>query len=283
MPLRQPLPSALPRLLSALLLGAGLVGGAPRPVAPASADEPVIDPDLARELEGEMQSDRAEEQARWEKLSAEWQKLSEDGTPKRLACLKSEDEISRLQGDVIPYRELTRDDFRARQMGEFHPVIAVPGGRPRAHVSVNVVCVGQPHTEALAPGRVVAEVQGLRYVALLDRDGSWWSPEPTPTPELWILRHEQGHFDLAELSARRLNREAADDGARIRGQGATAAAAVADFATRWAQHLTAAHQALEDLEDQYDRETAHGTIPKVQTRWFERIQRELAETRADTP
>jgi hypothetical protein len=282
MPLRHPPPLARPRLLAAALLALAVLGGPPRPAPPAAADEPAVDPDLARELESEMQSDRDAEQALWEKVSAEWRRLSEDHTPKRLACLQSEAEISRLQGDLIPYRQLTREDFRASHMGKVHLVVEVPGGHVAAHVGLTFLCIGQPRTEELAPGNVVAEMDGLQYVVLLDRDESWWNPQPTPTPERWILRHEQGHFDLAELYARRLDRGAADDMARIRGQGATVAGAISDFAVRWAQHLATARKEFEDLEDQYDRETAHGTIPKAQTRWFERIQRELASTRADT-
>ena len=68
--------------------------------------------------------------------------------------------------------------------------------------------------------------------------------------------------------------------AHLRGEGATVPGAIADFCTRWAEHFAAARKGFEDLETRYDRETAHGTIPKVQTRWFERIQRELAQTRA---
>lgn len=122
-----------------------------------------MDPHLARELEREMQSDRAEEQAPWQQTSAEWKRLSEDHTPRRLACVQSEVPLAQLQGDLIHYRLLPRDDFR----------------------------------------------------------------------------------------------------------------------TRWAEHFAAACKAFEDLETRHDRETAHGTIPKVQTQWLERIQRELVQTRAE--
>ena len=281
MPLRRLLPVASRRLVAVLVVALGVLTAPPRLVPPASAEGPAVDPDLARELEGEMQSDRAEEQAVWERISEEWKRLSADHTPKRLACLRSEAEISRLQGDIIRYRPLTRDDFRAKHMGEVHLVVEIPGGRVGAHVGLTFVCIGRPHAEELASGEVVAEMQGLRYVALLDRENSWWNPEPTPTPALWILRHEQGHFDLAELYTRRLNRGAAEDIASTRAQAPTAAEAVGLFSARWAAHLQGVRKAFQALEDQYDRETAHGTIPKVQTQWFERIQRELAATRAE--
>ena len=228
-----------------------------------------------------MQSDRAEEQAPWEQTFAEWKRLSEDHMPKRLACLQSEVRLAPLQGDIIHHRLLARDDFRARHMGEVHLVVDIPGGRVGAEVSLSCPCIGQPHTQEVAPGKVVAERVRLQYVAILDRDRSWRNPEPTPTRELWILRHERGHFDLTELYARQLHRGAAEDIARVRGEGATVPGALADLWTRWAEHFAAARKGFEDLETRYDRETAHGTIPKVRTRWFERIQRELARTRAE--
>ena len=58
-------------------------------------------------------------------------------------------------------------------------------------------------------GRVRARVHNLAFTAFMDRDCSWWNPQYTGLPHEYILEHEQIHFALFEIAARRLNQQAA--------------------------------------------------------------------------
>jgi hypothetical protein len=240
--------------------------------------------DLAREIEAEIRSERAAEQELCERRSAEWRRIQADRSVRRAFCAPSEEHLLRLEGDLIGWRPLARDDFRAREPADFEPVVDVPGSEVGAHVALHLACVGEVRVERLAPDRVEASLHGLRYLALLDREGSWWNPKPgSRTPPEWILRHEQGHFDLAELFARRLDREAAAAAAASKGSGATEAGAVDDLVRRFEAHLVSARREFEELEDRYDRETRHGTDLRRQTEWYVRIQRDLRGRAAAEP
>jgi len=98
-----------------------------------------------------------------------------------------------------------------------------------------------------------------------------WAAADGKTPD--VLNHEQRHFDLNEVYARKLEVLLA----RPRVTGATTdearsslrkaindiAAAVLDMASR--------------MQSQYDDETAHGTRPDVQANWAARIDAWLAD------
>lgn len=114
-------------------------------------------------------------------------------------------------GDLIRYRELSRDDFLAAgppaeaasahgQLGAATCVFLTTGPETQIRASAR-----EPD---LPPGQVRARVENLRFFAYLDRDCSWWNPSATSLPDEYMLQHEQIHFALFEIAARRLNRRA---------------------------------------------------------------------------
>lgn len=90
---------------------------------------------------------------------------------------------------------------------------------------------------------------------------SWLRGEGSPG----LLRHEQLHFDITELFARRLRKELAS---------------ISDCRVL-AKKAEAMHsqmfEASSRYQDRYDRETQHGTRPEEQAQWQLRIEKELAE------
>jgi len=82
-----------------------------------------------------------------------------------------------------------------------------------------------------------------------------------------ILRHEQLHFDIAELSGRKLRKKLAE---------------LKLSRERYARQIQAAYdeviEAGEAMQKAYDDETEHGLIPEEQERWSEKIARELLES-----
>jgi hypothetical protein len=207
---------------------------------------------------------------------AAWQALAGDQRFREAGCFASASELAALDGDRIRHRALQRSDFRARRRNEHAKLtVAMQSAVTEAHVATSLVCIGRLRAEEVAPGRFAVWFDELEYVALLDREGSWWNPRLETHPE-WVLRHEQLHFDLTELVARRRNRERARDVAATRTVAASPAAAMRAFAERWTAHFEALVADWEELEQRYDRETRHGTLPAVQTEWFVRVRRELA-------
>ena len=182
------------------------------------------------------------------------------------------------QDDWIAHRALARGDFLATDPEAVEPVVQIPSGEPGAYVVVRLACVVEPKLEEPEPGRFQVEIARVEYLALLSRQRSWWNPE-APIPAEWILRHEQLHFDIAELFAQDLAAQAAALGAELRGSGADPNAALTDFRRRFAEHIRAAQGRFEEIERRYDRETKHGNDFGAQTEWFARVKRGLAALR----
>jgi len=123
--------------------------------------------------------------------------------------------------------------------------------------------------------------------AIFDPDQSWWR---SGTSSIWggldeglsrsqlenrrtaaerdqdLLRHEQLHFDLTELSARKIRRQF-EDLSRVcatpAGDGRMSAA-VADIERAWTEE-----------QSRYDKDTGHGANRVAQRRWELRVRRQL--------
>jgi hypothetical protein len=194
-------------------------------------------------------------------------------------CFPEEPDLSG-QDDWIRHRKLGREDFRETEPTDLKPVVDLgDDARVEAYVAITLSCVIRVKLEQAGPDRYEAALDEVRYFALMSRHASWWNPDAPSSPE-WILRHEQLHFDLAELFARELGLETERLQQALRGVGADPAEAVADFQRRWAGRMERAQRDLEEIEIRYERETSHGTDVARQTEWFARVKRGLGAVRA---
>jgi hypothetical protein len=128
------------------------------------------------------------------------------------------------------------------------------------------------------PSKVEARLTMFDIVAEVDRRQSW---NTRPTDDR-LLDHEQGHFDVTELWARKIQKkfnELISSGAIV-GHGDDEASASADLN----QQVDSRVQELLDLEhkqqDQYDVATHHGTYHKSQA---EERQKQIAALHEKTP
>lgn len=97
-------------------------------------------------------------------------------------------------------------------------------------------------------------------VAIFTRSKSWYRDT---SPEL--LAHEQLHFDIAEVYARKIRRKIAE----MKRQG------INDIKA----YNAAIHELLlesNQVDVQYDAETLHGAMTKRQAAWSEKVKGELA-------
>lgn len=98
-------------------------------------------------------------------------------------------------------------------------------------------------------------------VAVMDRDESWIK---APFRNNTILRHEQGHFDIAHIFARRLSEHLQNQ----------------DFIRADVPELHQLYDVflnqMNAFQVQYDRETQGGLDHAVQTKWEAEIERQLA-------
>lgn len=105
--------------------------------------------------------------------------------------------------------------------------------------------------------------QGLVYTIFctFSRSRSWMSLRKT-----YILEHEQGHFDLTEVFARKLNQQLL--AARPRMTSSNHRAIVDEI-------FRAVTNEKEAWQKRYDAETEHSMNPNRQAEWLERIRQSL--------
>jgi hypothetical protein len=108
-----------------------------------------------------------------------------------------------------------------------------------------------------------------RVVAAFRPDHSWVRPEilKRPTDSARALRHEQTHFDLTELHARRLRRYFMELVAPCK----SSQGDLSQVAERYVRDEA-------NAQAQYDRETDHGRKPAEQIRWDKDVDSQLFST-----
>ncbi|MDO7883829.1 DUF922 domain-containing protein [Hymenobacter cheonanensis] len=103
--------------------------------------------------------------------------------------------------------------------------------------------------------------------ASFDPASSWVREPATITPAL--LRHEQLHFDIAEVYARRL-----------RQQLAAMHVSCSQLGSAFDRVSQAAYTAWQQAEDTYDRDTNHGLLHERQAQWEAQVRQQLQELAA---
>lgn len=88
-----------------------------------------------------------------------------------------------------------------------------------------------------------------------------------------LLAHEQLHYDMNEIGARKLRAMLLEEWGT--GSGSTADAASADLNSKIGAITTAALDEIKRLGEQYDSETAHGTKVEAQRRWSRDIDGQI--------
>ena len=173
--------------------------------------------------------------------------------------------------DAVPYRALTRADFRAS---------APPGDDAHAaeHMSAytcaNLLPTGALMLEArqAAAGEpFTARPQPVEMVAVMDRDCSWWNPDQRDDQQAYVLQHEQIHFAITEAAARELTSRIHG----LRATGDTAEAATAALQRRIDGALRDATRAMTARHTDFDRDTSGRHEPALQQRWYDRLRAEL--------
>lgn len=105
------------------------------------------------------------------------------------------------------------------------------------------------------------------FLVSVTLDKKWcWVRDSTTLLADEILAHEQLHFDICELVARRLRLrivQASQAGQNI-------------FGHAFGKEVEGFMAEFDKLEDMYDQQTDHGIIVSQQKKWSERVKSELA-------
>jgi hypothetical protein len=186
--------------------------------------------------------------------------------------------------DVIRYRQLTRADFHGEKVPpEFAAVADRVGAATCGQVRTTPDTAFFVHSRKEPPGgeqRAWIEVKKLAFVALMDRRCSWWNDKVAAKAPAYVLEHEQIHFALYELGARKLNASVDSIKRSMLNEGSSQR----EVETRARRSLNAAlTEATEELIDRnrdFDHDTSLGYRPDRQRAWLKKVTAELRETKA---
>lgn len=177
------------------------------------------------------------------------------------------------------YRELRVEDFRADSLPpkfeQFDHTI-----QARSCISIQTSPDSQIQiASGTISGKVIytGKFSNISFIAVFNPDCSWWNPNITPEQKHYILQHEQIHFALTELTARRLNRHHKSHMEQYFAIDNT----LEEVKTQL--HAEAERISREGIEEaleehtSFDEETSLFYDPEIQQRWSERVTRELNE------
>jgi hypothetical protein len=179
--------------------------------------------------------------------------------------------------DAISYRALTRADFRSSAPpAQFGPVADSIGAATCGYI---VAAPGARFANRLIPasgGAVLYEAtpDGIRYSAHMDRSCSWWNPKDLGIPPDYVLEHEQIHFAIFELEARRLNGTIEQ---QLRATAATPEEASSLVQEQLEAEVRSCLATVLERSRDFDEDTSMGHKPEAQKRWLARVQAELEE------
>jgi hypothetical protein len=177
--------------------------------------------------------------------------------------------------DSISYRQLTVQDFKAVTPA---PIIADHSHMINAHSSISLRPITAMHYIISPPqlnfGVYKAYLQDLSFKAVMIPTRSWWNPNLAPNKTAYVLQHEQIHFAIMEIAARRLNKKLALSINRsISGPDQKSVEqqlmAVVD------EEIAAAQKEILAEHTAFDEEASLHYSPQDQQRWYDKSQKEL--------
>lgn len=113
------------------------------------------------------------------------------------------------------------------------------------------------------------------FQAYFNPECSWWSPDVPQKIINYVLQHEQIHFALAELTARRLNQEARDEIEQYMAMGNTQAEAQAELVEQAKRASREAMQVDIRLHTRFDEDTSLVYDSIAQQKWFDDVTNRL--------
>ena len=186
--------------------------------------------------------------------------------------------------DVIGYRQVTRADFRGTQAPrEFAAVAdrvgAATCGQVRTTDDTTFLINWRQETPT-SEKQYSVEVKKLGFMALMDRRCSWWNEKLAARAPDYVQQHEQIHFALYELGARKLNASVEEIKREMAGSGGSQEAVQSHAQQALNSALSKATEELLDRNRDFDQDTSLGYRPDRQRSWLKKVMEELAETQS---
>ena len=182
-----------------------------------------------------------------------------------------------LPRNVITYRNLTRADFQAKEPPSHlqdhtkhlnaHIVTSIRVA-PMSRFSVSSTTI---YGQEIYSG----QMEEWSFEAVMSPANSWWNPHLEKGRDGYVLQHEQIHFALTEIDARRLTLTAAGERAALTVFDSSIAAVKKGLMEKINALITASRDDLLKEQTAFDQDTSMRYSPKTQQKWWQRVTEEL--------
>ncbi len=180
--------------------------------------------------------------------------------------------------DAFAYRHLTRADFKATTLP---PDRTMHATSINAHTCTRIrPCKDSRFTVSRARyGEsliYIGGIESITFEAIMIHDCSWWNPTMPAKNSAYVLQHEQIHFALVELTARRLTVNAHEMVKTFMAIHPTPEAARAEIGATIKEWIRSAMDESLAAHTAFDEDTSLFHSPKRQHWWMEKIESELS-------
>ena len=178
------------------------------------------------------------------------------------------------------YRQLTVDDFHAISLPENFTVHAKS---LNARVCTNIRLTRDSKfivNPVYFRGKksYFASIQDIAFEAVMIPSCSWWNPQIPKKKKAYALQHEQIHFALTEIAARRLTQEAREVASSLLVIQSTQKDARDEILDKIKAMVQAAMDESLREHTAFDEDTSLFFDPKKQRWWIERVEEQLRKT-----
>jgi len=182
--------------------------------------------------------------------------------------------------DLISYRLLSRGDFRGTKAPpEFAAVADRVGAATCGQLRPTNDTLFTINSRTTGPDtQHWVEVKKLSFMALMDRHCSWWNDRTAARAPGYVLQHEQIHFALYELGARKLNASVESIKKSMMREGSSQEAVQNHAQQALNDALVKATDELLSRNRDFDEDTSLGYRPDRQRAWLKKVNEELIET-----
>lgn len=201
--------------------------------------------------------------------------LPEHAKPRFLAA--EADVLTSRNG--FSYRLLKISDFQAKSLpANYHQhshsigALSCISIRPSSETKIKIV--QSYFQDMLFYGGTISH---MKFEAIFDPDCSWWNKKIAKGREEYVLQHEQIHFALAELAARKLTNETSHEVKNYLAIGNTHDQVLEEITEKLKSMVRKTMEvSLEDHTD-FDEDTSIFYDPQVQQKWLEDVHTRLGE------
>ena len=123
----------------------------------------------------------------------------------------------------------------------------------------------------------IGTISQLKFEAIFIPECSWWNPNLAKGKEGYVLQHEQIHFALTELTARKLTNEASSEVKGYLAIGNTYLESQKEVKKKLHTMVRGAMEVSIEEHTDFDKDTSVFYDPRVQRKWLARVDARLAE------